>query len=129
MAMEWLYGDLQRTRRTRPWFDSAIWSVIAILATNLHHLLDYGNLGARQIGCPYRIVLRWRPGQAAYEADLSISSYNYGPSLDPKAYPVHRHRELLSSSTNTSQPRSGPYSTSTINSLHNPAIDTINDLS
>src|SRR6202012_1915475 len=83
--------------------------------------------GSRQIGCPYRIVLRWRPGQAAYEADLGVSSHNHGPSLDPKAHPVHRHRELLSSSI--AQPRSGPFSTSAINSLHNPAIDTINDLS
>jgi hypothetical protein len=46
MAMEWLYGDLQRTRRTRPWFDNVIWNVISILAT--HHLLlqAYGNLEA-----------------------------------------------------------------------------------
>jgi hypothetical protein len=59
--------------------------------------------GSRQIGCPYRIVLHWRPGQAVYKADLRVSSHNHSPSLDPKAHPVHQHRELFSSSTaNTS---------------------------
>ena len=85
--------------------------------------------GSRQIGCLYRIVLRWRSGHAAYEADIGVSPHNHGPSLDPKAHPVHRYRELISSSTNTSQPRSGPFSISAINSRYNPAIDIIDDLS
>jgi hypothetical protein len=85
--------------------------------------------GSRQIGCLFRIVLRWRPGHTAYEVDISDAPHNHTPSLDPKAHPVHRNRELISSSTSTSQLKSGPYSTSAINSLHNPAVDTIDNLS
>ena len=85
--------------------------------------------GSRQIGCPHRIVLRWRSGHAAYEVDVGVSPHNHSPSLDLKAHPVHRYRELISSSTNTSQPRSGLFSISAINSRHNPAINTIDDLS
>ena len=85
--------------------------------------------GSRQIGCPFRIVLRWRPGHAAYEANVGNTSHNHPPSLDPKAHPVHRNHELISTSINTSQSRSGPFSISVINSLHNPAIDTIDNLS
>jgi hypothetical protein len=85
--------------------------------------------GSRQIGCSYRIVLRWRPRHAAYEVDIGNAPHNHTPSLDPKAHPVYRNRELISSSINASQPKSGPYSTSAINSTHNLASDTIEDLS
>jgi hypothetical protein len=70
--------------------------------------------------------------------DIGDAPHTHTPSLDPKAHPVHRNRELVSSSINASQPTSGPYSTSAINSTHNLgainsthnlACDTIDDLS
>jgi hypothetical protein len=85
--------------------------------------------GSPQIGCPYEIVLRWRPRHAAYEADIGDAPHNHTPSLDPKARPVHRDRELISSSINALQSKSGLYSTSAINSTHNLASDAIEDLS
>jgi hypothetical protein len=99
--------------------------------------VDLRQSGSRQISCPFRIVLRWRPRHEAYEADISDAPHSHTQSLDPKAHPVYRNRELISSSINVPQPQSGPYSTSAINSTHNPtsnsthnpASDTIKDLS
>jgi hypothetical protein len=80
--------------------------------------------GSRQLGCPYKIVLRWHSEHAAYEADISDAPHNHTPSLDPKAHPVHRNRELISSSTNASRSKNSPYSINAINSPHN--LDMIN---
>jgi hypothetical protein len=70
---------------------------------------------SHQIGCPFRIVLRWRPG-SGYEANIGSTSHSHPRLLDLTAHPVYRHHALASSSTNISSSRTAPYAISATNS-------------